>query len=95
MIICRLDPAWCVENMGLIKDASVLHAALIGYQQKRAEIESAIARLTAILNRKHSAAAETNAGPVRKRKPLSAAARKRITAAQKKRWAEYRKRNAD
>jgi len=80
--------------MRLRQDTSLLSAALIGYQQKRAEIDKAIADLTVRLDGKHSATADTNSNPVRQRKPFSAAARKRMAAAQKKRWAIYREQNA-
>ena len=77
----------------LSKDVSLLQAALIGYQQRRAEIDRAIAEINAKLGGK-TASPVMDGQSARRRKPLSAAARKRIAAAQKERWAEYRKRNA-
>jgi hypothetical protein len=80
--------------MRLRQDAALLSAALIGYQQKRAEIDKAIAEISARIDGNRGAAHVPGSNPTRKRKPLSAAARKRMAAAQKKRWATYRKRNA-
>jgi hypothetical protein len=61
-------------------DISLLRAALIGYKQQPARLGG---------NRVVSSI--TNNKPTRTRKPLSAAARQRIAAAQKKRWAAYHK----
>jgi hypothetical protein len=69
--------------------------ALVGYQMERQKIDDRIREIQAKLKGKHtalpSAAAEKK--PVVKR-ILSPEARKRIAAAQKKRWAEHRKRAA-
>jgi hypothetical protein len=65
-----------------------LEAALIGYQHQLELIEAKVADLRRQLGGKSPAAATKNAGSGRKRE-MSAAARKRIAAAQKKRWAEY------
>jgi hypothetical protein len=73
-------------------DTSLLQAALVGYQSKLAEIEQAMADIRKKLGTRTSPAA---AGTPRKRRDLSAAARKRISAAQKKRWAEYKKQKAE
>lgn len=75
--------------MRLKQDAQLLQAALIGYQQRRAEIDAAIAAITASIDGHRGVLPAVAGQPVRKRKPLSAAARKRIAAAQKKRWAAY------
>jgi hypothetical protein len=70
-------------------DHALLEAALIGYQHQLDQIESKMAELRSQLGGKSpAAAAKTAAVPGRKRQ-MSAAARKRIAAAQKKRWAEY------
>jgi hypothetical protein len=73
---------------------STLQMALVGYQIEKQKIEDQIRRIEAQLKGKRiplSAAA-----PARQvvRRVLSAAARARIAAAQKKRWAEHRKRVA-
>ena len=77
-------------------DPSTLQMALVGYQIEKQKIEDKIREIQAQLKGKHvaltGAAGETvAAGPKR---VLSPAARKRIAAAQKKRWAEHRKRIA-
>jgi hypothetical protein len=77
--------------MSMTTDISLLRAALIGYKQQRAEIDGAIADITARLGGSRVVSSTINNKPTRTRKPLSAAARRRIAAAQKKRWAAYRK----
>ncbi len=69
-------------------DASLLRAALVGYENQLAEIEKAMAELRRQL--KVTPAADSAPAQGRKR-GMSAAARRRIAAAQKKRWAAYRK----
>jgi hypothetical protein len=76
-------------------DTSLLTAALVGYQQQLADIQAKIAQIKKALGR--SAASSDGGGgdipsPFAKRRgTMSAAAKKRIAAAQRKRWAEYRK----
>jgi len=74
-------------------NASLLEAALIGYQKRRAEIDAAITALEGRLGMrgKGDVPGPFVAAPRRKRRKLSAAARKRIAEAQRKRWAAYRK----
>jgi hypothetical protein len=75
---------------------STLQMALVGYQLEKQKIEDHIRRIEAQLKGKRvplSSAAAASAKPV-VRRVLSAAARARIAAAQKKRWAEHRKRAA-
>ena len=69
-----------------------MEAALIGLQQKQAEVEERIAELKKRLGQ--PAAEAPAAAPVRKRRRLSRAARKRIAEATKKRWAEFRAKKA-
>jgi cell division septum initiation protein DivIVA len=74
------------------EDRTILEMALVGYLHERERIESKIEELQKQLKGKPAAAA-----PKSKRggkRVLSAAARNRIAAAQKKRWAEHRKRLA-
>jgi hypothetical protein len=77
-------------------DTGLLQAALVGYQHQKEQIEAKIAEIQRQIGGRAKAQAGT-ASPTsseetpRKRKPLSAAARKRIAAAQKKRWAEFHK----
>jgi hypothetical protein len=66
--------------------------ALVGYQVEKDRIEEKIREIQARLKGKAvpaAASAAPKAGGVKR--VLSAAARKRISAAQKKRWAEHRK----
>ncbi len=78
-----------------LEDLSTLQMALVGYEMERQKIDDRIREIQAKLKGKHTpgpaAAAEKKA--VVKR-VLSPEARKRIAAAQKKRWAEHRKRMA-
>jgi hypothetical protein len=69
---------------------TLLEAALIGYQHQAEQIAEKIAEIRRQLGGKPSAAPKAAAGHGKKRS-MSAAARKRIAAAQKKRWAEYHK----
>ncbi len=83
-------------------DPSFLSAALEGLELQRGRIEEQIATVKSLLGGKSvgrppAAAAvvvaksEAGASAPRKKRTLSAAARKRIAEAQKKRWAEFRK----
>ena len=79
-----------------VADVTTLQMALVGYQYEKQKIEERIREIEAQLKGKHAAPASA---AVEKKAPgvkriLSPAARKRIAAAQKKRWAEHRKRVA-
>jgi hypothetical protein len=79
-----------------IDDAATLQMALVGYQLEKQRIEGKIQEIQSLLKGKRGAfsSAATAAGlPARKRE-LSESARARIAAAQKRRWAEHRKRAA-
>jgi len=69
---------------------------LVCYQIEKEKIEARIRDLQSQLKGKRgsSPAASTNGDGRRGKRELSAAARARIAAAQKKRWAEHRKRQA-
>jgi hypothetical protein len=77
-----------------MQDNEVLEAALIGFQHLRDQVEQKIAALRSQigapparrLGLSHKAAAES----APKKRTMSAAARKRIALAQKKRWAAYK-----
>ncbi|MGO9231224.1 MAG: hypothetical protein ACLQKA_18705 [Bryobacteraceae bacterium] len=77
------------------EDLTTLQMALVGYQVEKQKIEDQIRRIQAQLKGKRVplASAAPSAGPATRR-VLSPAARARIAAAQKKRWAEHRKRAA-
>ena len=69
--------------------------ALVGYQIEKQRIEEKIREIQARLKGKTvSSAASDGPKPAGVKRILSPAARKRIAAAQKKRWAEHRKRAA-
>jgi hypothetical protein len=70
---------------------ALLEAALIGYQIEAGRLTKAIEDIRARLTGDHNTT--PSAKPAQKQ-GLSAAARKRIAAAQKKRWARYRKERA-
>ena len=77
-------------------DTSLLQAALIGYEAERQKIQEKIAEIQRQLNgrgrgRRAGASAPDSPASNRPRRTMSAAARKRIAAAQKARWAAYRK----
>ena len=78
-------------------NADILRYALTHLEQERDQIQEKIDHINSQLGHKVSAPAavtgSASAAP-RKKRTLSASARKRIAAAQKKRWAEHRKAQA-
>ena len=94
-------------NVNSIRNQSLLTAALEGLELQKQRIDEQIQEVRALLgkiparrgrppgstNAVSTSAGSINGGPATKRSAsrLSAAARKRIAAAQKRRWAEYRK----
>jgi hypothetical protein len=72
-------------------DTTTLQMALIGYEAERQKIQAKIAELQRQLGRRNGNARTPVADTPTKRgrRRMSAAARKRIADAQKKRWAEY------
>ena len=82
-------------------DAELLEAALIGLERRRSEIEEKMAELRQRLDDRagrpaRSAAAVNTAAPmVPKKRTRSAAVRRRMGAAQRKRWAELKKARAE
>jgi len=82
-------------------NADILRYALTHLEQERDALQEKIDHIKSELGEKVSAPAASaakSAAPAgaepRKKRTLSAAARKRIAAAQKKRWAEHRKAQA-
>jgi hypothetical protein len=80
-------------------DPTTLKMALVGYEiekqkvdEKIREIRAQLAGGTAVASVPVSAAAKAEAP--RRRRPLSASARRRIADAQRKRWAAHRKKLA-
>ena len=80
-------------------DTVTLEAALIGLELKRSEIDGLITKIKKQLGGRSSSVSALNAVPApakgkgapRKKRVLSAEARKRIAAAQRRRWSEHRK----
>lgn len=76
-----------------VNDISLLEAALEGLELQRKRIDEQITHVRSLLGKRPGVKSSVSSVPVstgQKRK-LSPAARRRIAAAQKKRWAEYRK----
>lgn len=80
------------------EDLSTLQMALIGYQMERQKIDEKIREIQSRLGGRRVAANDSISGAARSKsgvkRVLSPEARKRIAAAQKKRWAEHRKKLA-
>jgi len=75
------------------EDLSTLEMALVGFQVEKERIEGKIREIQARLKGKAVAPAASGA-PKAVKRVLSPAARKRISMAQRKRWAAHRKRAA-
>ena len=75
------------------EDVGMLQMALLGFQIEKQRVEAKIQELQAKLKGKRVVGAASADGTPRKRE-LSPAARKRIAMAQKRRWAEHRKKAA-
>src|SRR5450759_3975607 len=69
----------------------IITAAVEGFEQQKLRIDAQIAELRAMLPGGPTATAATPEAPKGKRRKMSAAARKRIGDAQRKRWAESKK----
>src|SRR5437867_2385506 len=78
-------------------DAELMAAALIGLERQRSEIEEKMAELRRQLDdragrpARSTAAVNTAAPTVPKKRTMSAAGRRRVAAAQRKRWAALKK----
>jgi hypothetical protein len=77
-----------------LEETAFLTAALEGLDMQKARIEAQIATVRAMLGGKKAKEPEGEPAPAKKRK-LSPAARKRIAAAQKRRWAKFREEHPD
>jgi cell division septum initiation protein DivIVA len=83
-----------------MNDQQLLEAALEGLLAQKQRIEDQISQVQSRLTgrtpraaRTSTAAPAASASPASRKRTMSAAARKRIAEAQKKRWAEFRKKN--
>ena len=77
---------------GGIEDLVTLEMALVGYRIEKEKIEGKVREIQSQLKGKPVEAPAKKAPGVKR--ALSAAARRRISRAQKKRWAEHHKRMA-
>jgi hypothetical protein len=80
-----------------LKDVSLLSAALEGLEAQKQKIEEQMQQVQSLLGRRRGrppAAARAKPEKASPKRRLSKAARKRIALAQKRRWAEYRKKTA-
>ena len=77
-------------------DTYSLAMDLVGYELQKQKIEEKIREIKSQLSGKGSAQAGGGSKdqPGTRKRVLSAGARKRIAAAQRRRWAEHRKKNA-
>ena len=69
----------------------IINAAILGFEEQKRHIDTQIAELRAMLPGDSAEPTATAEAPKGKRRKLSAAARKRIGDAQRKRWAESTK----
>ena len=78
-----------------IDDVGTLQMALIGFQIEKQRIEAKMREIQSQLRGRRAATpSDGGEAPAPRKRELSEAARKRIANAQKKRWAEHRKRAA-
>jgi hypothetical protein len=73
------------------QNAEILEYALRHLEKERDEIQARIDHVRKQLGSRPAAPAPAPSAAPRKKRVLSEAARKRIAAAQKRRWAEHRK----
>src|SRR5436190_17623944 len=66
---------------------AIIAAAIEGFEAQKLQIDSQIAELRGMLHGRNSGSSSTTAEPKRHRRKMSAAGRKRIAEAQRKRWA--------
>src|SRR5881396_2168346 len=84
-----------------MNDTELLEAALIGLERQRSEIEEKMAELRQRLDdwagrpARSAAAVNTAAPTTPKKRTMSPAGRRRVAAAQRKRWAELKKARAE
>jgi predicted nucleic acid-binding Zn-ribbon protein len=81
------------KNSHTFDDPVVLEAALEGLELQRSRIEAQIKEIRSRLGKRPRKSLEAPAAA--QRRILSPEAHKRIAAAQRKRWAEYRKTNVN
>ena len=82
------------KSVKSLQDASFLAAALEGLDLQRKRIEEQIAQVRAMLGGRRVSLGVGGTATTARKRVLSPEARKRIASAQKKRWAEYRRKQA-
>jgi len=70
---------------------SLLAHALVGYEQRKTEIDEAIARIRATLDGKTASIATATPVARKRRRTMSSAARKRMSLLMKRRWVKTKK----
>jgi len=86
--------------LNVMKDPGLLEAALEGLLLQKERIETQIREIREVVGarrvqREPAGARSGGTATKKRRRTLSDAARKRIAAAQKKRWAEYRRQTSE
>ena len=83
--------------MALQLDRPTLEAALVGYQRQLEDIQSKMSELRRRLGRPSATASPVRSAPSsgRKHHRMSAEGRARIAAAQRARWAKFKKKKAE
>jgi hypothetical protein len=74
------------RKAGSAVDASLLEAALVGFEQMRRNLEEKMAEIRRQLGAGDGAGAKADTTTAGAKRTLSAAARRRIAAAQRRRW---------
>jgi len=78
--------------MPTTKDRTILEAALLGLEAQKQQLDQKTAEIRQLLSGDHSGLPQTTAEAApRKRRKMSAAAKKRIAEAQRKRWEAFHK----
>lgn len=89
-----------MANNSATPSREILEAALHGLELQRQKLDDQISQVRAMLGRRvgrppkggvATSDTESEFAPARRKRALSEEARKRISAAQKKRWASFRK----
>lgn len=75
-------------------DPAILQAAVEGLEHRLAEVNEKLAAVRKLLRAGNPAPAAVSKPGRRPRRKMSAAARKRISVAQRKRWAQFRAKSA-
>jgi hypothetical protein len=85
-----------MDRGGDVGDRTILQMALVGYQVEKEKVEKRIYELQSLLKGRRSGSPSVGAGTAHSpvKRAMSDAARHRIAAAQRKRWAEHRRRKA-